>query len=110
LDAIDLDIQLLATNMVALGQVLNQFYIDLILEWGLMERVEEHALEAMQGGSNCKEWWMYNTMGHAFGKEILHPLDCGDGPVVAKCVKFMVEYFNSIPPDSYMWFTPQCEA
>jgi hypothetical protein len=113
LDAIDAETKLLATNMVALDYHLNQFYIDLFLEWGLMESLEEHAVQAMQGGKNIKdnnkEWWIYSSMGHAFGKEILYPLDCGDEIVVARCAKFMAEYFNNIPPDSYMWFTPKCE-
>jgi hypothetical protein len=106
LDAIDSDTPLLATNIVALGHYLNQFYIDLFVEWGLMERVEEHAMDAMQGGINSKEWWMYNIMGHVFGQEILHPLDCGDELVTKRCARFMVEYFNNIPEDGYMWFTP----
>jgi hypothetical protein len=125
LDAMTEDGRLLATNFVSLSYYLNQFYISLLNVWGFMPLVEKFVSEASpetkQGrrtdfrsvGPNSweasDENMKYQAMSHVFSTLILQPLDAGDELVASRCAEFMETFFNKIPPQRVMWFTPVTE-
>jgi hypothetical protein len=122
LEAMDEDERLLGTNLICLGFYLNQFYISLFNVMGWMSLVDAIVSEApteMKQGRRTDfrkvgphSWeasddnMKYQSMSHIFADRVMGALDEGDFMVAARCAEFMKEYYNHIPPERIMWFTP----
>jgi hypothetical protein len=124
---------LLATNLIAMGYFMNQFFLSLFNVWGWTEPVNQMAHTLMSqrkkqpqrrqqqqqrssslvSGTNnvswkdCEENMKYQCMAHVFGENVMGPIDAGNQLVASRCAEFMTIFFKQIQVDTIMWFTPR---
>jgi hypothetical protein len=94
-NAMQSDVSLLGTSLIAYSYYLNQLCLNLLRELGLLPKVEQ-----------ARGKQVMFCMSAVFAKYILEPLDKGDELMASRCAKSLDRYFKAVSPDDTMWFTP----